>query len=284
MKLKYLGTAAAEAVPAFFCSCDVCEKSRKAGGRNIRSRSQALINDDLMIDFNPDTYMHMIAHNVDLRKLKTVLITHGHEDHLYPPELSNRASPVTAHFPNDGKDKVPLDVYISGNSLKILNKILKITRTKPKDKKAFKCNKLVFFKPFETAGYTVTALKAHHAKYLDPAFFIVQKDGRTLLYANDTGYFPKETWEYLESSGVKFDFVSLDCTSTKKGRENGTHMDLATCCKVKDRLLSNKNADEKTVFCLNHFSHNGGYTYDELVPIAKEKGFLVSYDGMECEI
>ena len=43
MKLKYLGTAAAEGVPALFCTCEVCRKSMELGGKNIRTRSQAII-------------------------------------------------------------------------------------------------------------------------------------------------------------------------------------------------------------------------------------------------
>lgn len=45
MKIKYLGTAAAEGVPAIFCRCEVCRKSKAAGGRNIRTRSQSIIDD-----------------------------------------------------------------------------------------------------------------------------------------------------------------------------------------------------------------------------------------------
>ena len=60
-------------------------------------------------------------------------------------------------------------------------------------------------------------------------------------------------------------------------------MGLKTCKEVKDRLLKNKNADEKTVFCVNHFSHNGRLVYDDLVPVAEKLGFKVSYDGAEFE-
>ena len=43
MKLTYLGTAAAEGWPAAFCNCDGCRAARRLGGRNIRTRSQALV-------------------------------------------------------------------------------------------------------------------------------------------------------------------------------------------------------------------------------------------------
>lgn len=39
MKLQYLGTAAAEGFPGMFCNCTACERARKAGGKNIRTRS-----------------------------------------------------------------------------------------------------------------------------------------------------------------------------------------------------------------------------------------------------
>ena len=78
MKIKFLGTAAYESVPALFCECDVCRKSEKMGGRNIRSRSQALINDDLLLDFPPDTVWHYHMHGIDFGKISDCLITHSH--------------------------------------------------------------------------------------------------------------------------------------------------------------------------------------------------------------
>ena len=46
MKFHFLGTAAAEGIPALFCECAVCKEAREKGGRFIRTRSQALIDDD----------------------------------------------------------------------------------------------------------------------------------------------------------------------------------------------------------------------------------------------
>lgn len=48
MKIKYLGTAAAEGIPALFCRCDICKEARKRGGREIRTRSQAIIDEKLL--------------------------------------------------------------------------------------------------------------------------------------------------------------------------------------------------------------------------------------------
>ena len=47
MIFQYLGTAAAEGWPGLFCDCQACEKARAKGGRNIRTRSQAIVDGGL---------------------------------------------------------------------------------------------------------------------------------------------------------------------------------------------------------------------------------------------
>ena len=64
----------------------------------------------------------------------------------------------------------------------------------------------------------------------------------------------------------------------------GGHLGLDTCKITADMMREKGIADESTVFCVNHFSHNGVAIYDELVPIAEKDGFLTSYDGMEVII
>lgn len=51
MKFQYFGTAAAEGWPALFCTCDNCRRAAKAGGRNLRTRSQAAVDDKLLSIF-----------------------------------------------------------------------------------------------------------------------------------------------------------------------------------------------------------------------------------------
>ena len=51
MKIQFLGTAAAEGFPAIFCNCEYCNKARELKGKNIRTRSQAIIDDKILLDF-----------------------------------------------------------------------------------------------------------------------------------------------------------------------------------------------------------------------------------------
>jgi len=50
MKLTFLGTAAATAMPLPFCNCNLCRTAKKLKGKNIRRRASIVINDDILID------------------------------------------------------------------------------------------------------------------------------------------------------------------------------------------------------------------------------------------
>ena len=274
MKIKYLGTAAYEGIPAIFCDCAVCRKSRKAGGKNIRSRSQAIVDDKILIDFPADTFYHSVLHGIELSKVYTCIITHSHSDHLYTADFGARKKGFS-HLETDK----PLSFYGVGHTYDVIDNYMKTSNYPSETARVYE---IKTFEPFVAEGYTIIPLAADHGSAKDLVIYIIGKNSKNILYAHDTGYFPDETWEYLEKSGVRFDFVSLDCTEPMTGCRHN-HMNLATCCEVKQRLLNCGCADKNTLFTVNHFSHNGKVTYDELVPIAGKEGFIVSYDGMEKE-
>ena len=88
--------------------------------------------------------------------------------------------------------------------------------------------------------------------------------------------------EMLASAGGKLDLVSLDCTQ-QKYRESGYHMGFYDDVEQKERLIKAGLADGKTIWVVNHFSHNGGWLHEELEAQAEKYGFLASYDGMSVE-
>lgn len=275
MKLKYLGTAAAEGVPAVFCECENCKKVRALGGRNIRTRSQALIDDTLLIDFPADTYLHYLMHNFPLNKIKSCLITHSHEDHLYPDDIKMRKkgfshladdAPLTFYSDRSGYDMIRTvtDKFVNNEAAAVLIKL---------------------FEPFEVEGYTVTALRAAHAEKSSPVVYIIEKDGKSIFYSNDTSEYPEESMAYLKAYGKPMDLISLDCTEAASHVTYVGHMDLWRCAALREKLKEMGVADENTVFVLNHFSHNGTHVaYDEFKDIAEKEGFIVSYDGLELEV
>lgn len=274
MKIKFLGTAAAEAFPAMFCDCENCKKAKALGGKNIRTRSQTLIDNDLFIDYPCDTYYHAITHNINLLDIKNVLITHIHDDHFYPDDL-NWFERGYSCLPQDWHG---LTVYGSKDIKPWLE---------PRVEKAqgfLHCESQPPFKPFKVGDYTVTALKATHGTE-NPYIYVIEKENKTILYAQDTGLLPDETWEYLRNSNLYFDAVVMDCTAGTTDISYSSHMGLPRNIKTRDEMLECGLIDGNTKFILNHFSHNGGdAVYDDFVPIAKENGFITSYEGLEIEI
>ena len=278
MKIKFLGTAAAEGIPATLCNCDVCRKSRKLGGKNLRSRSQALIDNDILIDMPPETYSNFHRFGIDLLDIRYWLISHIHADHFYEKELHNTKNGVFAHYNEDWHG---IDLIGSIDLEERLNKII----TADAHKKYIRYSPRTAFEPIVCGEYNVTPLKANHGTE-NPFIYIIEKDCKKLLYAHDTGFFLNETREYFEKTKMKFDLVSLDCTAGNKMEyDYPLHMCLGDNIKCREYMISNGFADNSTKFVLNHFSHNGPDTvYDDFKVIAENYGFIASFDGLEIEI
>ena len=270
MKITYLGTAAAEGFPAVFCNCEFCKTARKLGGKNIRTRSQAIINDDLLIDLPADTYCHFLQNGIAGDTIKYLLITHSHSDHLYTGEFEMRSVPYAHNMRADC-----LEIYGSQGAYDILSK-----------KGVSKNTSVAALKHFETVSfgsYTVTALPARHM-LSDKANIYLIRGEKALLYAHDTGFFFDEVFEYLEKEKVVLDFISLDCTNVDIPiSESGTHMDFENIGKVLEKLTDLGVINEKTVKVVNHFSHNGNPLHHLLEERAAKYGCIVSYDGLAIE-
>ena len=271
MKITYLGTAAAEGFPALFCNCDHCRQARQLGGKNIRSRSQALINDDLLMDLSPDTYYHFLRHGIEGDTISHLLVTHAHSDHFLPSELGFRHG-CYAHDPRTPTLNVAggAGVEAAMHNANEISDTVAFHRAHP-------------FKAFTFGNYTVHPLPARHMPGGDPLIYIIEGE-KTLLYAHDTGYFYDEVFEYIEQKGFRFDLVSLDCTNVDVPiSDEGHHMGLDNIKRVLERMEQMGAVIDRTVRVINHFSHNGGPLHERLEKLAAEIGCIASYDGMVVE-
>lgn len=274
MKLQILGTAAAEAMPAMFCTCSYCKEARRLGGKDIRTRSGAIIDDQLLIDFSPDSYFHEIRFHLDFTYAHTLLITHDHRDHLLANELGNR-------FPGFGvlDETVPKVLTVYGND----RVGLQVQQAGGKPGAPVEFKRIVPFQETEVeGGYKFTALTGLHDRTQQCYIYLIEdKHGKRMLYGHDTGYFVPETMEALK--GIHLDLVMLDCTYGRY-RDGGNHMGLEDNFEMKRRLIANGNVDESTILVVTHFSHNGHMLHHELESAANPEGFEVAYDGIVFEI
>lgn len=273
MKITYLGTAAAEGFPAVFCHCKFCQEAKKLGGKNIRTRSQALINDDLLIDLPADTYSHFLRNNIDGDRIKYLLVTHSHSDHFYEKELEMRHG-VYAHDMRTDR----LKIYCGTGVANVISQT-NITEHGTVE--------IEVLKPFDKVvmdNYTITALPARHFEG-DGALFYIIKGDKTILYAHDTGFFYEEVFAFIKDNGYVFDLISLDCTNVDIPiSDDGTHMGLDNINRVV-RILGDMGAiNGNTQKVINHFSHNAAPIHHKLEKRISEYGYTVSYDGLRIEI
>lgn len=275
MKLRFLGTAAAEGWPAIFCECEGCKKARENGGKDLRHRCAYMIDDDTMVDFGPDVYAQSISYGIDLAKLKYLFITHGHTDHFTPKELNFRSGGYS-----DARNN--LDLYANQYSLDLLTKCL----YKPVDE--FHLWKITPYlmepgNTIQAGDMTVTAIRADHAGPEQiPLNYIIQRQGVTLFIGNDSGWWSDESWDIM--SRFKLDIAVLECTyGIKWPDQRVKHMGAGCTVAVRDEMAKRGMLKEDSIVVATHFSHNCQDLHSDFEAYFNPRGIIVAYDGMVVE-
>jgi len=274
MKVKILGSGAAEGIPALWCSCETCRKARSLCGKDLRRRASYLIDDDILMDFGPDAMWQVRDFQVDLSKVKYLLLTHAHGDHMVPWELANRRPGYLRNIP-------PLTVCGSRDVISFISDswqlygmqcTLSDAGLTPVYLRHNECT--------ERDGLKITALAANHPGTKEAMLFLIERNGKKLLIGNDTGYFPEPTFDAL--TGAEVSGAILDCTGglANAGMEHG-HMGAATLLKVRDELVQCGGLKKDAVVVANHFSHNGAPLHANLEAYFQSYGVKAGYDGME---
>jgi phosphoribosyl 1,2-cyclic phosphate phosphodiesterase len=268
MELLLLGTAAAEGWPAPFCVCDACESARRLGGRDVRTRSGALIDDELKIDFGPDTLMQLQRVGRNLLKVRTLIFTHQHSDHFVPSELEWTMHPFTL---------TPLTrpIEVCGNS-EVIGAI-RSTFAKDLHKLPFVYHQFEAGDHFTTeAGEEIWAMPADHCA--GACLIRIRRNGKAIFYGHDSGAYPPQTLEQL-SDGIELDIALLDCTFGSAGNIRG-HMGAPGVVTMATELRRRGAITQSTRVIATHFSHGGKWLYEELFRYFRPHGIDVAYDGM----
>ncbi len=277
MKIKILGSGGGEGFPATFCSCERCEMARKVKGKSLRSLSQTLINDDLLIDFPFDTDSHIVKYGLNLGKIPNILITHAHHDHYVPITVNMRGAPY-AH--NLKYEKICF--YGPANLEHIYDAVVS-----PYGMESQRRENVQFFimeakNTYNVGNYKVTPIKAMHAPYLESLNYIIEENEKSVLYLLDSGYPTEETFAYLKSRNRVFDCVIMDGTmGGALPKTHRYHMSFQENKTLKEELLSHGIADENTRFIVTHITHNHAETHEKVEEIFQGTGIAVAYDGYE---
>lgn len=170
MKLEFLGTGAAD-----------YNLERDANDAGFRRFSSMMINDTLLIDPGPHIFHYAETFGKEnlFENVKTVIITHSHEDHLSPESVKRLAA-------------ICPGCTFAGNAIS-LKELADAGVNVP-------YTVLTPFERYTFDDYTVVPLLANHNTHKpgeQPLLYSIEAEGKTLYYGTDTGWLPAATWDYM---------------------------------------------------------------------------------------
>ena len=284
MEFVFLGTSAGEQYPGFWCKCENCQKARELGGRNIRRNSCAWLSPDTLLDFSPGVFAQADRFGVPIIEARHLIVTHSHDDHLGLFALAWRGMKPDQELPPPhtvvGPRFSPLPtLHIVGNEA-----VCEAVRGRLGDGAAtateIRC--IEPYRPHTLGPMTVTPMLANHPDRDGRGYnYVVEREGRTLLYALDTGWFLPET--LAEIGRHRYDLVVLEGTFGY-GAEDECHMNFRKAAEAR-RLFGEKGLLKPgALFCLSHICPHFTPVHDEIAPIMAEQGITIAYDGMRIEL
>jgi phosphoribosyl 1,2-cyclic phosphate phosphodiesterase len=281
MELLFLGTGAAEGIPAAFCRCPACQAARAAGGRRIRTRSSARLGARCQIDVSPDVYSQALSAGVDMHDLETVLITHTHPDHCNLPALLDKSNAEQSN----GR---PLEVLLSGPALDYLRRVMACAGDETEH---VRFTALDYNREYSVGDLTLRTVKGNHRVHGNGEasinYLLTLPGGGSLLYASDTGAYGEESWSFIR--GARVDTLVMECTyagRTDRGELPVDHLDLPSFGRMLDRMGAIGFIDERTSVLATHINPHQGLSHEEICGRLRRMHprAMAAYDGLRIEV
>jgi len=264
LTLRLLGTGGADGIPALFGDDPVSNWAREQGGREIRTRAAAIVDEGLKIDLPPENSAQLLGNGLKGTDWDLLLFTHSDDDHLTLSELQYAVYPFTDRF------EVPFPIY--GNAT-VIGEIRNRYIDWPMD-----LHEVRSFETFESSGYRISPLRARHTPGEDCLNFLIEREGKRLVYATDTGVWPDETFEFL--LGTHVDLLVLECTNAFQPSTYLGHLDMDGFGYMLNRLRTTKVLGSDSRVVTTHHSAAGGARYCDLQAALAPLGAEPGYDGM----
>lgn len=268
MKVLLMGTGGADGIPALYGNDRVSKYARANGGKDLRTRSAALIDSVLKLDLGPDTLSQVHRFGIDATEWSAVFFTHSDEDHMCLSEIQY------GMFPFVESEKLEYTIY--GNEI-----VCQIIRHRypewPID-----LIELENYKTVTHEAYQVTPVSATHKGDEDCHNFIIERDGRRLLYATDTGFYRGEVFDYL--AGKDIHALVVECSEGFLKTPYIGHMDIDQCVELVGRLRKSKALSSDAQVFTTHHAAGGNATHEELVSALTPYGIHPGFDGLSFEV
>ncbi|MBM3205678.1 MBL fold metallo-hydrolase [Candidatus Shapirobacteria bacterium] len=255
MKILFLGTSAGWPLPRLGCRCQICQSKDP---KDKRWRPAVLVNDSVLIDAPPDIYHQLLKVNHLAPKIKALVLTHAHPDHLlgfydlghlYQREQKQIKLITTREVLNGLKQssRYPLHPFIP--EIVVANEVIQIDNLK------------------------VAFLSVHHNH--TPTYAVKMKERKIFIYLPDLKRLPKNERKQFKEAHL----LVLDGSSLGTKGQTRTHQSIEEGIRLGKEL--------KVKHC--YFTHIGHLTgpHQELEKFVQKHGgsnFHIAWDGLELEI
>ena len=254
LQVKFLGTGAAEGIPAINCNCPHCTRARNERGKLIRQRSALLVSlpdYELLVETPPD--IRALLDEYKITHIDGIFLSHAHYDH---------ASGLWEflYWPGD------IDLFIEGSVYKALrhqeggDRLSDITFYCP-------CRPGVAIR-FDSFFFTPFAV-SHTVPCFGLAFY---EGGHKVIYAADTG---RRFSNYARSLISKADLLIINVPRFEPPHED--HLTIVEAVALKEELAVRH-------LILTHINHHNR-PHDELEAyVSQFAGVSVAYDGLTVSL
>jgi len=227
---------------------------------------------------------------MSMSKVAHVLFSHSHADHVSISEL-------TAKHMSKSSAAKSVGVYANERTARRILELIETVKVDlPTAKRTmidemFPVIALPFGEERSIGELTVLPLRANHVVIGNDEhasnFLIAARDGRTVLYAVDTGWPTDETWSMLRNRNL--DMLIMDCTfggMRDRASRPANHLDCESFDAVTEEMLRIGALRRESTVIATHIGPHQGLLHEELVTRfgGSSPRVEVAYDGLRVEL
>ena len=241
-------------------------KTKKKNSKDYRKSGGVLIDDTILVDAPLDIFevAEELGFSDLLSKVTDVIISHSHPAHFSSEALARLSQ------------KRNINVFATRAVLSAIT-----------DAPRLALFEISPFTKISVGEYEVLSLPTNHkTENLEEQclnFLFLGK--KNLFYGLDGGWINYGAFQVLKTTTLDVAIFDAALDTSPPTEKNLFHNDIYTVARIKDILVSSKIASPDARFILSHIpSSRKRAMHDELLPIAKENGLTLAYDGYFARI
>ena len=234
--------------------------------KDYRKRGGVIIDEKILLDapFDIKEAADELGFSDALDKIRYVFISHSHPGHFSREaiEMLAKKKKIAVFASREVLIQLPESPNIEGFEIEAFTQIA-------------------------IGPYTVGILPSNHRteNISEECFNFVFAGDKTLLYALDGGWINERAFNVLKALRLDAIIAEVALETEDASERNLYHNDISTLSRIKKIYEGIGIVSEKTKFILSHIPTSKKRSiHEELLPLAKEYGMTLAYDGYFARI